>query len=64
MTVTVDEELLAEAQRLVGAKAKREVIEVALRELVSRLRRREVAAHAGTVDLALTQEELRRMREE
>jgi len=64
MTVTVDEKLLLEAQKLTGARTKREAIEIALRELVRRERRRAIASHAGAVELTLTQEELRRWREE
>lgn len=64
MTLTVDKWLLEEARRLSGAKTKRETVEIALRELVRRLRRREVAAHAGTLELDLSQEDLRRLREE
>lgn len=64
MMVAIDEALLREAQRLSGAKTKEEAIEIALRELVRRLRRKEVAAHASTIALALTQEELHRHREE
>lgn len=64
MTVTVDEHLLEEACRLSGAKTKREAIELALRQLVSRLRRQEIIAHAGAIELSLTQGELQRLREE
>lgn len=64
MTVTLDERLLEEARRLSGAKTKREALEVALRQFVSRLRRREIIAHAGAIDLSLTQAELHKLREE
>ncbi|MGC9075622.1 MAG: type II toxin-antitoxin system VapB family antitoxin [Candidatus Bipolaricaulaceae bacterium] len=64
MTVTIDDELLSEALRVSKARTKREVIEIALRELVRRERRRAVIAHAGAIDLALTQEGLKRWREE
>lgn len=64
MTVALDERLLEEARRLSGAKTKREVLEIALRQLVSRLRRREIIAHAGAFELSLTQEELQKSREE
>lgn len=64
ITVAIDDKLLAEARRLSGAKTKRKTIEIALQELVRRLRCWEVASHAGTVELELTQEELRRLREE
>ncbi|SNB75550.1 type II toxin-antitoxin system VapB family antitoxin [Thermoflexus hugenholtzii] len=61
--VHIDERLLEEAQRLSGAKTKEEIIELALHELIHRLRRRQIASHAGAVELELTQEDLRRMRE-
>ncbi|OFX33034.1 MAG: hypothetical protein A2Z07_00500 [Armatimonadetes bacterium RBG_16_67_12] len=64
MTVTLDEELLAEARRLSGARTKREALETALREFVVRMRRSRVASHAGTLELTLTHERLRRWRDE
>ncbi len=63
MTLTVDERLLETARQLCGVKTKRETVEIALRELVQRLRRREMATHAGKVELGLTQAGLRRLRE-
>lgn len=59
----VNEEPLAELQRAGRGPGQAGGVEAALRELVGRLRR-EVAAHAGIAELALIQEELRRMREE
>lgn len=64
MMVDVDARLLEEARALLGVRTKREVIERALRELVQRARLARVAAHAGMVELTLSQEELRRMRAE
>lgn len=64
MTVALDEHLLEEARRLSGAKTKREALEIALRQLVRRLRRQEIIAHAGAIELSLSQAELRRSREE
>ena len=61
--VRIDERLLEEAQRLSGAKTKEDIIELALHELIHRLRRKQIAGHAGAVELELTQEDLRRMRE-
>ncbi len=62
MTVTLDERLIGEAKKLSGAKTKRAAIEAALADYVTRLRRRRVLAHAGTLTLALTHEDLRRWR--
>ncbi len=64
MMITINERLLMEAQRLSGAKTKKATIELALQELVRRLRRRDLKRHAGTIELELTQEDLRRLREE
>lgn len=48
-TVVVDEELVAEALRITGATTKRELAEVALRELVARRRRTGILALRGQV---------------
>lgn len=58
MMMTVDEELLREAVELSGASSKRQAVEIALRELVRTLRRREAVAHAGQIPLNITVEEL------
>ena len=64
MTVTVDEKLLKTAKKLSRARTKRETIELALRELIRRYRKQGIAAHSGKIELGLTQEDLRRLREE
>ena len=64
MMVEVDEKLLNEAKDLTGARTKREIIETALRELVIRLHHRNLASHEGKLELELSQQELRRWREE
>jgi Arc/MetJ family transcription regulator len=63
-TLVIDEQLLKEARQLSGAKTKKEAIEIALREFVRRMRLKKIATHAGKVELVLSQEELRRLREE
>lgn len=45
--VVLDEDLIREAQRCAGTATMRETIDLALRELVSRRRQREVLALAG-----------------
>jgi Arc/MetJ family transcription regulator len=62
LTITIDPDLLADAQRLSGAKTKREAIELALREMTSRHRREQIAAHGGTVDLAFSVDDLLNLR--
>lgn len=63
-TMVIDEGLLEEARRLSGARTKREAVETALREMLVRLRRKEMASHAGTVEISITQADLRAMRED
>lgn len=63
MSVTLDEELLEEAQEVSGKKIKREVIEEALKELIRKKRREEAIKHAGTIQVGMTLEELLKMRE-
>lgn len=64
MMMRIDDELLAEAMRLSGARTKREAVEVALRELIRKLRLRQAAQHAGQIALDLTVEELWKQREQ
>jgi metal-responsive CopG/Arc/MetJ family transcriptional regulator len=64
MSVTLDKELLDEAQSILCKKTKREVIEEALRELVRKKRREEAIEHAGKIDMDIDLEELLKMREE
>ena len=61
-TVVIDEKLLDEAVRAIGAKSKREAIEAGLRELVKRVHREALRRELGTFDLDLTLEDLERLR--
>lgn len=62
-TIVVDPELLKEAMRLTGKKRKREVIELALRELVRKHRLSELRELAGSGLVDWTPEELSSWRE-
>jgi len=62
-TISVDPELLSEAMRLAGKKRKREVIELALRELVRKYRLAELKELAGSGLVDWTPEELSSWRE-
>lgn len=64
LTLTVDGDLLEEAKRLAGTRTKREVLDLALREFVRRRRLAEIVARGGTVDLALSLDDLLKSREE
>ncbi len=63
-TVVIDEDLLNEALKVSGAKTKREVIAAGLRELVRRENLEALRRELGTFDLALSPEELERLRNE
>lgn len=45
--IDLDDELLAEAQRLAGLRTKRETVDAALREFVSRRRQQSILALVG-----------------
>lgn len=62
MMVELNDRLLAEAQRVTGARTKRAAIEVALKELVRRRKAAQLARLAGKVPIRLTQRTLRAMR--
>ena len=64
LSVTLDKELLEEAQSILGDKTKREVIEVALKELIRKKRREEAIEHAGKIDMEMDLKELLKIREE
>ena len=64
LTVTIDEELLSEAQALLASPTKRDTIATALRELVRERKRRAALRHAGSIELDLDQEMLRQYREQ
>jgi Arc/MetJ family transcription regulator len=47
--IDIDDEVMAEAQRLTGARTKRETVDLALRELVARHRRLGILQLSGRV---------------
>lgn len=63
-TVDIPEKELKEAMRHAGATTKREAVLAAIREFNRRRRIQRVISRFGTFDDFMTQEELRRMREE
>ena len=64
LSVTLDKELLEEAQSILGDKTKREVIEVALKEFIRKKRREEAIGHAGKIDMDMDIIELLKIRED
>ena len=64
MTISLQKELLEEAQSLLKKKNKKEVIEDALRELIRKKRREEAIKHAGKVEIDITLDKLLSLREQ
>jgi len=64
MTISLQKELLEEAQSLLKKKNKKEVIEDALRELIRKKRREEAIKHAGKVEIDITLNEFLSLREQ
>lgn len=60
--IDIDDELLAEAQRIAGTTTKRATVDYALRELVRRKQRQAVLGLRGKVDWAGDLDESRRSR--
>ena len=63
-TVFIDDKLINEAIKAVGAKTKREVIEKGLKELIKTKNRQALRKELGTYDLDLSLNELERLRDE
>lgn len=61
-TVQIDEALLSDAIKAIGAKTQKEAIEAGLRYLVQRKSREALRHELGTFDIDLTLEELERLR--
>ncbi len=64
MTVTLDEKLLAEAQKALGTSSKAETIRQALSLALRRKRLNEALARRGTIALDLDQSNLAKLREQ
>ena len=62
-TVIIDEKLLSEAIRAIGARTKKEAIEAGLRSLIQQHNRESLRKELGTYDIDLTMEELERLRD-
>lgn len=63
-TVVIDDELLDEAMKVSGAKTKKQVITTGLKELIRRKNLEALRQELGTYDLALSLEELEKLRSE
>ncbi len=63
-TVVIDDTLLTDAKRLLGAKGIRDTVEGALRDVIRRHNLEQLRSSLGTMDLGLTSEELTELRSE
>lgn len=63
-TVIIDDELLDEAIKVTGAKTKKQVIADGLKELIRKKNLEAFRRELGTFDLALSIEELQKLRDE
>lgn len=63
-TVVLDDALLAEAMRVSGAKTKKQAITTGLKELIRRKNLDALRKELGTFDLAISSEELEKLRDE
>ena len=63
-TVIIDDELLNEAMKASGAKTKKQAITTGLKELIRKKNLEALRQELGTFDLALSLEELGKLRDE
>lgn len=63
-TVIIDDELLDEAMKASGAKSKKEAITTGLQELIRKKNLEAFRRELGTFDLALSLDELEKLRDE
>ena len=63
-TVIIDDELLDKAMKVTGAKTKTQVIAAGLKELIHKRSLEAFRQELGTFDLALSLEELQKLRNE
>ncbi len=63
-TIDIDETLFEEAKRLTGAKTKKDLVDLSLRELIRKKRREHLASLFGSAAVDITLEDVERMRED
>ncbi len=64
MSITIDDRLVDEARKALGARTRAEAIRIALREAVRQQRLAQALEHRGRVDIGLDRKTLSREREE
>jgi len=63
-TVVIDDELLREAMKVIGARTKKQAISAGLRELIRKENLEALRRELGTFDLVLSSDELEKLRNE
>jgi len=63
-TIDIDEKLLKEAQRITGARTKKELINLSLRELIRKRRREHLISLFGSSVLDISLEDVEKMRKD
>jgi len=63
-TIDINNELIAEAKTLSGAKTKKAVVEYSLRELIRKKRREHLAGLFGSAVLDISPDDIEKMRED
>ena len=61
-TVVIEDDLLEQAQKILGTRGVRDTVEASLREAIRRYRLDQFRRSLGTIDLDLTPEELAQLR--
>jgi len=61
-TLVIDDALIEEGMRTTGARTKRELVELGLKELIRAKNRELLRSELGRFELGLTPEELKRLR--
>jgi len=63
-TIDIDEKLLQEAQKITGAKTKKELINLSLMELIRKKKREHLISLFGSSALDLDLEDIEKLRED
>ena len=63
-TIDIDEKLLKEAQRITGARTKKELINLSLRELIRKRRREHLISLFGSSVLDISLEDVEKLRKD
>jgi len=63
-TIDIDEKLLKEAQKITGAKTKKELVNLSLRELIRKKRKEHLISLFGSSVLNISLEDVKKLRKD